>query len=33
MTSAEKIKYAEERIRHLQLLIKHWKENEKKALL
>ncbi len=33
MTSAEKIKYAEERIRQLQLLIKHWKEHEKKALL
>ena len=33
MTSAEKIKYAEERIRQLQLLIKHWKNNEKKALL
>jgi len=33
MNSSEKIKYAEERIRQLQLLIKHWKENEKKAFL
>ena len=32
MTPSEKIKYAEERIRHLQLLIKHWKEHEKKIL-
>ena len=33
MTPAEKIAHAEERIRHLKLLIKHWKNNEKKALL
>jgi len=33
MTPSEKIKYAEERIRHLQLLIKHWKNNAKKTVL
>jgi len=32
MKSSEKIKYAEERIRQLQLLIKHWKQNEKSLL-
>ena len=33
MNNSEKIAYAEERIRQLQLLIKHWKNNGKKTVL
>ena len=33
MNTAEKIAHAEERIRQLKLLIKHWKNNGKKTFL
>ena len=29
MNATDRIKYAEQRIKELELLIRHWKENEK----
>tara|TARA_B100000965_G_scaffold181314_1_gene151308 strand:+ start:432 stop:533 length:102 start_codon:yes stop_codon:yes gene_type:complete len=33
MNNSEKIAYAEERIKQLKILIKHWKNNGKKTFL